>query len=221
MRTDTATNRPPPYSLATEEANGTWTLVWNDETDPALAKLEQNASTTITFYSKTRSDYQSGHAPSTPILANDTVTNEALANATTNVVCAGDTDCSTARPNTSTTNARSKNRSRPPRAPRSRPKARRSRRRSPTSGTECLGGHLHTSTPVYHPGDLICWLIEASFPSALSTHGSVVTDFLPGSVVFDEAFNSGTGRSGDRQRHAPDHEPSATPKPATTNSAAC
>jgi uncharacterized repeat protein (TIGR01451 family)/fimbrial isopeptide formation D2 family protein len=183
-----------PYLSATEAANGTWALVWNDETDGALANLEQNASTTITFYSKTRSHYQSGHAQSTPILANDTVTNEALANATTNVVCANDTDCSVSTEHI--------NHERPLSEPVSAAAGASQSAEGPTiakkiaiSGTECLGDTYTTSTPVYHPGDLVCWLVEASFPSALSTHGSVVTDFLPGSVVFDEAFNSGAGEA--------------------------
>ena len=184
-----------PYESATEEPNGTWTLVWNQEADAALAKLDQNASTTITFYSRTRSHYQSGHAQSSPILANDTVTNDALANATTNVVCAGDTDCSTG-------STERINHERPLEEPISAGAGASQSAEGPTiakkissSGTECLSDSYTTSTPVYHPGDLICWLVEASFPSALSTHGSVVTDFLPGSVVFDEAFNTNKGEA--------------------------
>ena len=182
-----------PYKSATEEPDGTWKLVWNEETDPALAELKQNEGTTITFYSRTRTHYQSGHAPDTPILANDGITNEALADATTNVVCAGDTDCTAG-------STERINHERPLEEPVSAGASASQSAEGPTiakkiatSGTACLSDTYTTSTPVYHPGDLVCWLVEASFPSSLSTHGSVVTDFLPGSVVFDEGFNAGAG----------------------------
>ncbi len=185
-----------PYKTATEEANGTWKLVWTQATDSALAKLDQNESTTITFYSRTRAYYQSGHSQSTPILANDKVTNDALAEATANVVCAGDTDCSTGsteriyherelEESVSASASASQSAEGPTIV-----------KKIASSGTECKAdSYLTAPKPVYHPGDLICWLVEASFPSSLSTHGSEVTDFLPESDIFDEAFNSNAGEA--------------------------
>ena len=110
-------------------------------------------------------------------------------------MCAGDTDCSTG-------STERINHERPLEEPISAGASASQSAEGPTiakkiasSGTECLTDSYTTSKPVYHPGDLICWLVEASFPSSLSTHGSVVTDFLPESVVFDETFNSNAGEA--------------------------
>ncbi len=207
------------YTTAKEEDNGTWKLVWNEKTDPALATLKQNETTTITFYSKTRTYYQSKHAQARPILSNDKIKNTVLANATTNVVCDNDTDCSKWR-----------------QTDRSRTAAERTgagqlplhavgRRSDDREGSRRIGhglpGDTYTSAnPVYHPGDLICWLLQASFPASLSTHGSDVTDFLPELVLFDEAFNSGKGEAATaKTRCRP--PPSTIPKRATAKQAAC
>ncbi len=184
-----------PYESAVEEANGTWKLVWTEATDAALANLQQNETTTITFFSRERSHYQSAHKPTTPVLANDVFTNHVLSSSTTNVVCGNDSDCSGGqktpidheRPLSeaiSDTSAASQTAEGPTIA-----------KKVAQSGSECLADTFVTSIPVYHPGDTVCWLLEASFPQQLSTHGSGITDFLPASVTFNESFNSGRGEA--------------------------
>jgi len=184
-----------PYASTKEEENGTWKLVWSETTDPALATLKQNETTTITFYSNTRTHYQSKHAQAGPILSNDSVENTVLANATTNVVCDNDTDCSEV-------GAKPIDHERPL----SEPVQDNShftqsavgpaiKKEVAASGTNCLGDTYTSAIPVYHPGDLVCWRLQASFPATLSTHGTEVTDFLPELVLFDEAFNSGKGEA--------------------------
>jgi len=182
-----------PYATAVEEANGTWTLTWNEGADTALAELPQNGTTTITFWSRTRSHYQSGHAAAGPILANDSVTNHVLAEGSANVVCGGDSDCSG-----SDTTLIDHERT-PPEALSDTSSAGQSAE-GPTiekavaeSGTNCLADTFVTTIPVYHPGDLVCWRLEASFPEATNTKGLEITDFLPSSVLFEPLFNSGKG----------------------------
>ena len=184
-----------PFAGASEEEAGTWKLTWNETTDAALADLEQNATTTTTYFTKTRSHYQSGHAAGQPILAHDSLTNSALASATANVVCAGDTNCSgESKQPIDHERALSESVSDGASASQS--------GEGPTiakkiaeSGTDCLTDAYTTATPVYHPGDLVCWLLEASFPQTLSTHGTAITDFLPVADSFDEAFDSGKGEA--------------------------
>ena len=184
-----------PYASASEEANGTWKLVWDEASDKALAELAQNATTTITYDTRARTHYQHEHAPAGPILANDTVTNTVLAQATTNVVCAGDSDCSGGgetpiyheRPLSEIISDGS---------------SASQTSESPTiakevgeSGTECLSATYTTTIPVFHPGDLVCWRLTASFPTTIDTKGLSVTDFLPIADTFDEAFNGGKGEA--------------------------
>jgi uncharacterized repeat protein (TIGR01451 family)/fimbrial isopeptide formation D2 family protein len=184
-----------PYASAVEAENGTWALVWNQSTDPALATLAENATTTITFAARTRTHYQSGHAPAGPILANDTVTNNVLAAATTHVVCAGEGDCSGG-------GEVPIDHERPLSEPVSDTSSAAQTAGGPSiskaiakSGTECLNDEYTESVPVYHPGDLVCWRLTASFPVDTDTKGLQVTDFLPASVLFDTAFNGGRGEA--------------------------
>jgi large repetitive protein len=184
-----------PYASTKEEENGTWKLVWDETTDPALATLKQNETTTITFYSKTRTHYQSKHAQAGPILSNDKIENTVLANATTNVVCDNDTDCSEK-------GAKPIDHERPLSEPvqdnshfTQTAEGPAIKKEVGASGTNCLGDTYTSAIPVYRPGDLICWRLQASFPATLSTHGTEVTDFLPGLVSLDEAFNSGKGEA--------------------------
>ncbi len=184
-----------PYTSTKEEENGSWTLLWDETTDPALKRLKQNETTTITFYSKTRTHYQSKHKQAGPILSNDKIENKVIAAATTNVVCGNDTDCSEI-------GAKPINHERPLSEPVQDNSHATQTAEGPVvkkeiaeSGTNCLGDTYTGATPVYHPGDLICWRLQASFPATLSTHGTQVTDFLPASVLFDEAFNAGKGEA--------------------------
>jgi uncharacterized repeat protein (TIGR01451 family)/fimbrial isopeptide formation D2 family protein len=183
------------YASASEEADGTWKLVWDEASDKALAEIAQNATTTITYDTRTRARYQHEHAPAGPILANDTVTNTVLAQATTNVVCAGDSDCSGGG-ETPIYHERPLNEGISDGSSASQTAA------APTiakevaeSGTECLGDTYTTAIPVFHPGDIVCWRLTASFPTTIDTKGLSVTDFLPVADTFDEAFNGGKGEA--------------------------
>ncbi len=177
-----------PYASAVEEANGTWKLVWNESSDKALAQVTQNATTTITYDTKTRTHYQHEHLPAGPILADDTVTNNVLAQATTNVVCANDTDCSG-------TGETPIDHERPLSEPVSDTSSASQSAEGPSiakeiakSGTTCLADEYTTANPVFHPGDLICWRLTASFPTTIDTKGLNVTDFLPIADTFGESF---------------------------------
>ena len=194
--TGAAGDRPSsPYATAIEEPDGTWTLAWNQSTDPELKELAQNATETITFSSRTRTHYQFESAPAGPILANDSVTNRVLAEATAHVVCGTDTDCSGAeetpidheRPlseSVSDTSSAGQTAAGPT-----------IEKAVAASGTGCLTDTYVTTVPVYHPGDLICWRLKASFPQETDTKGLQITDFLPTSSLFDAEFNGKAGEA--------------------------
>ena len=184
-----------PYFSAVEEANGTWKLTWSKETDAALAEVPQNGSATITYDTRTRTHYQSGHAAGTPLLADDSITNTALAEASTNVVCDGDSNCNEGsitrinheRPLSETISAGASASQKAVGPSISKAVA--------EAGTECKGDHYVESIPVFHPGDQVCWRLTATFPSTIDTKGLAVEDFLPIANTFDTAFNSGEGQA--------------------------
>ncbi len=179
-----------PYQTASEELNGTWKLVWNNTTDGALAEIPENATTTITYDTRTRTYYQSNHARSTPLLADDSVTNTVLAQATTNVVCHNDSNCSAGGSTIPIDHERPLNEAVSDGSSASQAAA------GPTiakavaeSGVECLGDHYVETIPVFHPGDQVCWRLTATFPTTIDTKGLTVNDFLPVANTLDTAFN--------------------------------
>ena len=64
-----------PYTSATENSNGTWTLVWDESTVPGLSALAASSSLTMVFQSRVRTHYQEAFAPAQPVLNFDTITN--------------------------------------------------------------------------------------------------------------------------------------------------
>jgi large repetitive protein len=181
-----------PYQTATEEINGTWKLVWNKETDAALAEIPENTTDTITYDTRTRTYYQENHARSTPLLADDSVTNTVIAQATANVVCHNDSDCASGGSTTPINHERPLTEAVSDGSSASQAAA------GPTiakavaeSGTECLGDHYVEATPVFHPGDQVCWRLTATFPTTIDTKGLAVNDFLPAANTLDTAFDHG------------------------------
>ncbi len=184
----------PAFSKAVEQSNGTWTLTWEPAASPALGKLAENATTTLAYATRTRTHYQFEHAPSGPVLANDSITNTDIAAGTTNVVCAGDTDCPGAeapiyheRPLSEaiSDNSSAELHAGGPTIEKQVAKA----------GTNCLTDEYTSETPTFHPGDLVCWRLEAAFPLELDTQGLTVSDFLPLDGLFEGNYNGGKGEA--------------------------
>ncbi len=87
---------PDPYASATEAADGSWTVTWNQASTPALAQIGPSGTTTITLRTYTRDFYQEDFADDAPILANDSWSNSVALTGTTNNICTGGTgptDC--------------------------------------------------------------------------------------------------------------------------------
>ncbi len=72
----TAGNAPSaPYTTATENASGTWTLLWDSSTDPALARMQPSSHHEIAFSTRSRTHYQENFNDQRPVLARDSWTN--------------------------------------------------------------------------------------------------------------------------------------------------
>lgn len=186
---------PTPYSSAVENSDGTWTLVWN------LGNTPRNRNLNIVFKSRTRHDYQSGFAPSTPILSGDAATNFVSLTGLNQPICSeaiGVVACPggaqifhTVAPNTanSDTSQASQTASfatldKQVRAP------------GGATPVDCSTGASSYSagpgTP-YRPGDVVCWKLKVTFPSLASTSGITLTDFLPIGTSYAAPQPTGSG----------------------------
>ena len=182
-----------PFTSATENADGTWTLVWDASTVPGLTALAASSSLAITFQSRVRSHYQDGFAPAQPVLNFDTITNNVAMQALD--FRRGVIDAVTGDPepdgqldfDTSSATIAGVGPSIDKRVSSySGALAAGSGVADGTVGDICRDGVGITwaqgdPTPVagYGPGDYICFDLQATFPSDIDAAGVNIQDLLP------------------------------------------
>lgn len=171
-----------PYTSVTENADGTFTIVWDESTFPQLAQTDVSQTFTVRFPTITRTRYQSGFNGTTPILTRDEITNSVRTDADQIVRCLapGTPNCTTpgaeidhdAGYGTGLTipdaSAASESAARPE-----------IQKRVAQSGSDCRLATYVTSVPTYHPGDRVCWLLHVAFPTGVDTNPQVISDYLP------------------------------------------
>ena len=184
-----------PYATVQENTNGTFSVVWNGSSVPALAELPPNATQTITFATRARPNYQEGFADAAPIVALDTVRNDVSVSAVARVICAGGVSCP-AGPSTGNEIYHSGGLA----APIVDTASDTIRAAGPVIDKRVADSSVNCSTatytngsppPAYHPGDRICWLLRIDYPAGSSTATAAITDYLPNSLAFDTAFGLG------------------------------
>jgi uncharacterized repeat protein (TIGR01451 family)/fimbrial isopeptide formation D2 family protein len=176
----TGANPTAPYASATENADGTFTIVWTKDELNKLGHTNVNDEFVIKFPTKTRSHYQRDFEPSTPILAKDSTSNKVAltAGSLSRCVAPGSADCST--PGDIIWSDEDQ--------PQALIDASQAGQEAPSvalkkevaeSGTNCLAANYVKSVPEYHPGDEVCWRLTIDFPANVDTKQLRVTDFLP------------------------------------------
>ncbi len=182
-----------PYSSATENADGTFTIVWTPSSMPQLTHATVNDSWSITFPTRTRTNYQLNFNDAGPILAHDTATNSATVAGVALPRCTapGAADCSPTGPRIDhdapvlrpATDAAAAGQSAP----------------LPTidkqiaqSGTNCATATYTNAVPSYVPGDRICWRLNVDFPGGVDTASPTVNDYLPPTVTYEAGSDTAT-----------------------------
>lgn len=176
----TGANPSAPYKSATENADGTFTIVWTKDELAKLGHTDVNDEFVITFPTRTRGDYQKDFLPTSPILAKDSALNKVdlTAFSSSRCIAPGTPDCSTEGPIIWSDEDQ----------PQALIDASQAGQEAPSvvlkkevaeSGTNCLTANYVTSIPEYHPGDEVCWRLTIDFPAKVDTHELRVTDFLP------------------------------------------
>ncbi|MDX2343227.1 MAG: SdrD B-like domain-containing protein, partial [Acidimicrobiia bacterium] len=162
----------PAVSSATENADGTWTLVWN------LPNMGTSNDFTITFSTATRSTYQQGSAP---VVASDAWTNE--------VLIQGDVDGrSVADESSAGQSAAVVIISKDVAA-----------RQDPFISCTAVAAADWNATQAndYRIGDQVCWRLGVDFPVDLDTFDSDIQDYLPPghSYAASDAWALGTNNN--------------------------
>lgn len=166
------------YSSAVENADGTWTLVWD------LADMGPSESLDITYTTLTRSHYREGFAAAGPVLARDSWNNLAhLSGSVEGTVMDDYASASQAAGSVALT------------------KEVANRPASLSGPSVCGGGGPLTWEPVqadgYRVGDQVCWRITVDYPAGVATRGTVVSDALPSGHLFtaNDAWAAGANNT--------------------------
>ena len=193
-----------PFTSAVENANGTWTLVWDQTTIPGLAALAHDSTLTITFVSRVRGFYQQNGAPEPgrPILNFDSLTNsvaiEALDFKRSTISTAADPEVDnqldfdvSSAPIEGVGPSIDKRVSQ-----RTGALANGANLSAATIGDTCRDGTgivwRDGDTSVtgdgavtgYGPGDFVCFDLRASFPANVDAAGVAIADLLPASFEY-------------------------------------
>jgi uncharacterized repeat protein (TIGR01451 family)/fimbrial isopeptide formation D2 family protein len=176
-----------PYTSATENADGTFTIIWDSTSLATLGRTNVNDDFTITFPTRTRVSYQDNFLPTTPILADDSISNSVALTADTYSRCTapGTPDCSVPGPiiagdagqPASVTDSSS--------AGQQAPGVPLVLKEVAESGTDCQTATYVTTIPEYRPGDKVCWRLTIQFAGDVDTQALDVSDYLPPDAEYD------------------------------------
>ena len=90
-----------PYTTVQEQPNGSYDITWDKTTFPALSHLDPSQTLQLTFWTRTRTNYQENFTAAGPVLSKDAVTNNIDTNADSFVRCApSNPNCETPAPGT-------------------------------------------------------------------------------------------------------------------------
>jgi uncharacterized repeat protein (TIGR01451 family)/fimbrial isopeptide formation D2 family protein len=155
----------PSYDAATENPDGSWTLVWY------LPDMIASSQTTITYSTVARSHYQEAFADDTPVLARDSWVNSAQVTGDVDGLSA--IDVSTVGQTAAGVTLVAEIATRPP---------------SLSQPEVCGDGATLTwndgSATGYRIGDQVCWRLSIGYPVDLVTAGSVVSFNVPGGQAY-------------------------------------
>ncbi|HEU5270598.1 MAG TPA: hypothetical protein VFU36_11795, partial [Jatrophihabitans sp.] len=156
-----------PYQSVTQNADGTFTVVFTPISVPA------DGSVLISYTARDRTVYTGGTLAGEPIAAGDSFTNTATEQGTaTPVAATGFTGTQTVQDGTSATQTTTLGTLTKTVAAR-------------TATMDCSTAGYGTSDPVFGKGDRICFQVSVPFSTANQTRNAVLTDFLPANTSYE------------------------------------
>lgn len=178
------------YTSVDEQANGTYDIVWDESTYPALERIEPSDTRSLTFWTRTRQNYQSGFEDSTPVLSHDAVSNSIDTRGFDWVRCApADPTCTGAGTKIDHDEVDGEldyDVSGSGKAASGPVILKTVAATYPGSG-DCndLGVASYGKTvPEYGPGDYVCWKLRLDFPAGTDTSSQDVFDVLPHGIDY-------------------------------------
>jgi uncharacterized repeat protein (TIGR01451 family)/fimbrial isopeptide formation D2 family protein len=175
----------PAYASVTENANGTFTLVWD------LGHMAPSTTENITFPAVDRVAYQSNYQPTTPTVGNDSLTNTEVASGNLSVRCGGgNPNCTGDATNYISHDAPitvddvTESASATQTASGPTITAYVSQNVAAGQPLDCATATYLTAAsagypPTYQKGDDLCFKVDVSYPPGTDFKNPTVTDFIP------------------------------------------
>ncbi len=181
-----------PYADVTEQADGTFRVVWNKDTVPELAHVKPSETRRITFVTRTREDYQRDFDASTPVLSMDSVENRIAVQGVDWVRCSSaPNDCVGAGVGTKIWHQETDGEldfdvSKSGKAASGPQLVKQVAAVFPGNGQchQLAAAQYGKTLPVYGPGDQVCWKLRIEFPEHLDTRSQDVFDLLPNGLTY-------------------------------------
>ncbi len=176
-----------PYGTIQAHPDGTWTLGWDADDAPQLARIGPNQSASVAFTTRTRASYAVQHGGAA-VRAGDSLLDAASVLGRDHARCSGGTpDCTTGTPifhqevdgvddaDAATAGLRAA-------APSLEATAGR-----PVGGS-CTAAAFTPAALRYVAGDRVCFRLRLSFPAGTATRSLPLVDVLPPNVRYDPAL---------------------------------
>jgi uncharacterized repeat protein (TIGR01451 family)/fimbrial isopeptide formation D2 family protein len=187
-----------PYKTIVQSATGTWSETWDETTDPALAQMLPDSTTTITIPVQVMHHYQTNGADTTPVLAGDSWTGSVGLTSSDYVRCGG-ASSNAACPSgatkiahdmaddTTITDSSSASQTA------GQPAITKTIDDRASLPVNCLTDNYVSTAPAYSVGDVVCYKLHIDFPAGAYTGAAVITDFLPPGSTYNTSSWQTTG----------------------------
>ena len=179
-----------PYTSVAEQPDGTYAIEWNESTFSALERIQPNGTLQLTFWTRTRDNYQSNYEDSTPVLSRDSVSNSIDTAGADYARCSGGApDCSeggTKIYHQEEDGVDDTDVSASGKAATGPVLEKTVAAHYPGSGdcNDLEAAEYGKTAPLYGPGDQVCWKLRIAFPPYLDTQSIDVFDILPNGIEY-------------------------------------
>ncbi len=180
-----------PYTSVAEQPDGAYDIEWDKSTYPGLNRIQPNGTLQLTFWTRTRDNYQSNYEDSTPVLSRDSVSNAIDTAGADYTRCSGGgaPDCSEGgtpiyhqeAEGVDDTDVSGSGKSATGPVLEKTVAA-----NYPASGdcNDLEAAEYGKAVALYGPGDMACWKLRIAFPQHLDTQSIDVFDILPNTIEY-------------------------------------
>jgi large repetitive protein len=176
---DPAHGPSAPYSSVAEQADGTYVIKWDKSTVANLGTITPSGTRQITFWTKTRTHYQSNFEDAAPVRSKDSVENKVSTQGFDWIRVGSDSKKIDHDEEDGTLDYDVSGSGKSATGPNILKEV-----AATYPGSDCRLATYGKTVPLYGPGDEVCWKLQLTFPANLNTESEDVYDVLPAGLSY-------------------------------------